>query len=110
MDGLLNLLSAILLPAVLVPMAEEVLFRGFLLSHLRGRFHNSWVAGLIGGFMFVLIHVPLFGWSGMLLYMALWTPLPVILFLWRKSLYPSTVMHILNNTFAYVLVPLFMHS
>jgi membrane protease YdiL (CAAX protease family) len=108
--GPLNLVSAILFPSVLVPVPEEVLFRGFLLEVLQAKFHRKWVAGLVGGLMFVIIHVPLFGRSGMLLYVLLWTPLPVILYLWRRSLYPSGIMHILNNTFAYVLVPLFMRS
>jgi uncharacterized protein len=107
--GPLNLVSAILFPAILVPVAEEVLFRGFILEMLQAKFSRKWAAGLVGGLMFVLIHVPLFGWSGMLLYVLLWTPLPVILYLWRKSLYPSSIMHILNNTFAYVLVPLVSH-
>jgi membrane protease YdiL (CAAX protease family) len=108
--GPLNLASAILFPSLLVPIAEEVIFRGFLLEILQAKFHKKWVAGLVGGLMFVLIHVPLFGWSGMLLYVLLWTPLPVILYLWRKSLYPSCIMHILNNTFAFVLVTLLTRS
>jgi uncharacterized protein len=108
--GPLNLISAILFPAILVPIAEEVLFRGFVLEMLQSKLHKKWAAGLVGGLMFVLIHVPLFGWSGMLLYILLWTPLPVILYLWRKSLYPSSIMHILNNTFGYVLSALFMRS
>jgi membrane protease YdiL (CAAX protease family) len=104
--GPLNLISAILFPSLLVPVAEEVLFRGFILELLKAKFRNNWLAGVVGGLMFVLIHVPLFGWSGMLLYVLLWTPLPVILYLWRKSLYPSSFMHFLNNFFAYVLVSL----
>jgi uncharacterized protein len=108
--GPLNLVSAILFPALLVPVAEEVIFRGFLLEMLQAKFQQKWIAGLLGGLMFVLIHVPLFGWSGMLLYLLLWTPLPVVLYLWRKSLYPSSIMHILNNTFGYVIAQLFMKS
>jgi membrane protease YdiL (CAAX protease family) len=108
--GPLNLISAILFPSLLVPVAEEIIFRGFVLEMLQAKFHKKWIAGLVGGLMFVLIHVPLFGWSGMLLYVLLWTPLPVILYFWRKSLYPSCIMHILNNTFAFVLVTLFTRS
>jgi uncharacterized protein len=108
--GPLNLISAILFPSVLVPIAEEVLFRGFLLELFQAKFHRKWVAGLLAGLMFVLIHLPLFGWSGMMLYILLWTPLPVILYLWRRSLYPSSIMHVLNNTFAYVVASLFMRT
>jgi membrane protease YdiL (CAAX protease family) len=104
--GPLNLISAILFPSLLIPVAEEVLFRGFLIELLTARLHRKWIAGLVSGFMFWLIHIPLFGWSGMLLYVLLWTPLPVVLYLWRKSLWPSSIMHVLNNTFGFVVASL----
>jgi uncharacterized protein len=104
--GPLAILSAILFPALLVPFAEEIIFRGFLLNLLRVKIGNLWAVGLIGIIAFTVIHIAFFGWSGMLLYIVLWTPLPVGLYLWRDSIYPTLSMHALNNLFAYVVFPM----
>jgi membrane protease YdiL (CAAX protease family) len=89
------------------PLAEEIIFRGYLLNVLRAKMANLWVVGLAGVIMFTLVHLPYFGWGG-ILFIFLWSPLTVGLFLWRRSIYPSYVMHVLNNFFAYIVVPLFL--
>ena len=105
--GPVDITSALLACVLLVPLAEEIIFRGYLLNMLRARIGHLWVVGFIGTIMFVLIHIPYFGWAGMLFTLLL-TPLIVGLFLWRRSIYPSYVMHVLNNFFAYMIVPLFL--
>jgi hypothetical protein len=89
------------------PLAEEIIFRGYLLNLLRVKMKSLWVVGIIGVIMFTLVHLPYFGWGGML-FVFLWSPLVVVLLLWRRSIYPSCVMHVLNNFFAYMVVPLFL--
>ena len=105
--GPVDITSALLACVLFVPLAEEIIFRGYLLNILRARIGHLWVVGFIGTIMFVLIHIPYFGWAGMLFTLLL-TPLIVGLFLWRRSIYPSYVMHVLNNFFAYMIVPLFL--
>jgi membrane protease YdiL (CAAX protease family) len=108
LHGPLDIIGAILATVLLGTLAEDILFRGFLLGLLRTKIRNLWVVGLIGVLMFTLIHIAYFGWAGMI-FILLWSPLTVGLFLWRRSIYPSYGMHILNNLWAYVLMPLLLH-
>lgn len=86
-------------------MGEEILYRGFLLGLLWAKLGRAWLAGLLATMIFALFHIPGFGLAGAL-FILLWTPLAVTFFLWRRSIYPPYAMHVLNNLFAYVLVPL----
>ena len=104
--GPLDVVSALVATVLLGSLAEDILFRGFLLSTLRAKMSNLWTVGLIGIIMFTLVHLH-FGLAGMI-FILLWSPLTVGLFLWRRSIYPSYVMHVLNNLFAYVIVPMFL--
>ncbi len=63
-------------------------------------------AGLLGTVMMGLIHIALYGVSDMLLAVLLWTILPVGLFLWRRSVWATATLHILNNLFGLVIAPL----
>lgn len=105
LDNPIDLLIAVFICALIGPLGEEILYRGFLLGLLRAKLRRAWLAGLLATLIFALVHVPGFGLAGAL-FILLWTPLVVILFLWQRSIYPPYVVHMLNNTFAYVLVPL----
>ena len=100
----LNIISAVLMASLIGPLAEDILFRGFLLSLLGAKIRQKWLTGIIGVFLFTAIHIFYFGWGGVL-FILLWSPLSVGLFLWRKSIYPCLVLHVLNNLTAYVLIP-----
>jgi membrane protease YdiL (CAAX protease family) len=82
-----------LLVAATAGICEEMLYRGFALRTLRGRGMALWLALLLSGFSFALIH----GFAGIIM-------LPVFLvvhalfaaiFLWRKSLWPVIYLHVL---------------
>ena len=93
------LIATAALVTVLAPLAEEVFFRGFFFSALRGA-RAPWLAAVATGVVFGGIHaggtpkeflVPLmvFGAGLCLLY-------------WRTdSLYPAIVLHCLNNCLAF---------
>jgi membrane protease YdiL (CAAX protease family) len=102
-----DIVSVLVACVLLGPLAEDIIFRGYLLNTLRAKIANPWVVGFIGIVMFTLVHLPYFGWAGML-FIVLWSPVTVGLFLWRRNIYPSYVMHMLNNFFAYMVVPLFL--
>jgi membrane protease YdiL (CAAX protease family) len=101
-----TILSAILVLSLAGPLAEDIIFRGFLLGLLRDKLGSPWLAGVIGVLAFTIIHVPYFGWAGAL-FILLWSPLSVGLFLWRKSIYPPLILHVANNLVAYVIIPVF---
>jgi membrane protease YdiL (CAAX protease family) len=89
-----------LLAAVFAPITEEIVFRGALLSHLRG----TWgivVASLINGLVFAAIHPQ--GLAGIPVLMAIGTILGLIR-QWRGSLVSTMTAHALNNGFIVLLL------
>jgi membrane protease YdiL (CAAX protease family) len=92
---------------IAAPLAEELLFRGFFITSV-ARLIRPWIAAVVSIFVFSLYHFLAFGPVGGLLIL-FWVPLPTILFLWKKSLYPGIIMHAMNNLFAYVLIGLLAH-
>lgn len=105
LDNPTDLLIAVFICAFIGPLGEEILYLGFLLGLLWAKLGRAWLAGLLATLIFALVHIPGFGMAGAL-FILLWTPLVVTLFLWRRSIYPPYAVHVLNNAFAYVLVPL----
>lgn len=82
-----------LLISVTAGICEELIYRGFALRTLTGRGMALWLALLLSGLSFAMVH----GLAGILM-------LPVFLvahalfagiFLWRKSLWPAIYIHVL---------------
>jgi uncharacterized protein len=96
-DSTAALIAVTFIVCVCAPLAEEFLFRGYIFGALRS--NGLWVAALLTGLMFGLVHVlgsPI----------AFILPLAVLgtgLCLLREktgSLYPGIALHCLNNTLA----------
>jgi membrane protease YdiL (CAAX protease family) len=102
-----DLVIAMLVCVLIGPLGEEILYRGFLLGWLWGWLGNPWLAGLLSTLIFAMVHVPGFGLRGSL-YILIWTPLVVALFISRRSIYPGYEAHLVNNFVAYVLVPVLL--
>lgn len=99
-----NVVGAVFFIVLLIPLAEEILFRGFLLGVLRSKISNLCLVGLAGCLAFAVVHLPRWGVSGAL-FILLWAVAPVCLFLARRSIAPSFTMHVINNFFAYIILP-----
>ena len=94
-----------LLAVVIVgPVTEEAVFRGFFLTMTKN-YLRPWLAGLISALIIGAYYYYLTGPTGALL-VFFWTPLPIILFYWKKNLYPGIALHMVNNLFPYVVVRL----
>lgn len=81
---------------------EEVVFRGFLLTRLQAVFRRWWLTILVGSVVFGLVH----GYQGWLA-MAMVTLMAVIMgivFVWRRSLLPTMVLHWIHNVGALILL------
>jgi membrane protease YdiL (CAAX protease family) len=100
------LVGATVFVCVLAPMAEEFFFRGFLFGvlsgmrvPLRGRQAGPWIAALITGLLFGLVHLgsapvldlAVLGLLGLILCLLRW---------WTESLYPCMALHSANNCLA----------
>ncbi|GBD09835.1 hypothetical protein HRbin22_02096 [Candidatus Thermoflexus japonica] len=93
----------ILAGLILVPPAEETMFRGYVLPALETR------AGRIGALMlhnllFALYHGAI--GPGLVLYMFFWSFFPALLYLRYRSIYPPMLMHFLNNIWVDIAVPM----
>jgi membrane protease YdiL (CAAX protease family) len=88
-----NPLWIYLLAAVFAPVTEELVFRGLLLTHLRGKL-GMWTSGLISGLIFAAIHPQ--GWVAIPTLMTIALVLALIRE-WRHSLIAPIVAHAINN-------------
>ncbi|HEX9594888.1 MAG TPA: type II CAAX endopeptidase family protein [Candidatus Saccharimonadales bacterium] len=88
-----------LLLTVFTPFSEEVIFRGFMLKGLAGRFGwtaaavvSSLLFGIVHGQLNVAIDTGIMGWFSAQLVIA------------TKSIWPSIALHALKNSIAFTLV------
>ncbi len=81
---------------VVAPIAEEVLFRGYLLGKLR-KYTATWLAVLITSLLFALVH---FAWNVGIDVFALSIVLCLVT-IWSKSLWPAILLHMLKNFVAF---------
>jgi membrane protease YdiL (CAAX protease family) len=92
LHGVWGLVGSIALIGVLVGFIEEIAFRGFLFDWVR-RFAPVWLAVILTSVAFGLMH----GWDA-----AIPTGLMGVMFAWLRlryeSLWPSIVLHALNNS------------
>ncbi|HHW93526.1 MAG TPA: CPBP family intramembrane metalloprotease [Clostridiaceae bacterium] len=93
-----DLLLTTLGVAVLVPIAEELLFRGIITEEIR-RVAPDWLAILLGGVIFALVH----GNIVQILYVL---PLGLLLgaaYIWSNSIWVPILMHVIFNFFGSIL-------
>ncbi|WP_448592430.1 CPBP family intramembrane glutamic endopeptidase [Thermoflexus hugenholtzii] len=95
--------AAALAGLILVPPAEETMFRGYVLPALEGRIGRLG-ALLLHNVLFALYHGAI--GPGLVLYIFFWSFFPALLYLRYRSIYPPMLMHFLNNIWADLLVPI----
>jgi membrane protease YdiL (CAAX protease family) len=96
-----NLALYFLLTVIVAPLAEEILFRGFLFAGLRQRL-NLPAAALLSSLVFGSAHLGLAVWS--IAAVAVMGAFFAYLYERTGSLWPSVVAHTLHNLLAFVVV------
>lgn len=95
-DGALTILILIVVLTILAPLAEELLFRGYVFRALRNS-QGVWPAAITTGVLFAATHI---GWIPI----AFMVPIVLfgiglcLLYHWTASLYPGIALHALNNS------------
>jgi membrane protease YdiL (CAAX protease family) len=81
---------------IIAPIAEEVLFRGYLFGKLR-KVTKTWIAILITSVLFGIVH---FAWNVGIDVFAL-SIIMCLVTVWSKSLWPAIIIHMSKNFLAY---------
>ncbi|ELR71438.1 abortive infection protein family [Fulvivirga imtechensis AK7] len=99
-----DLIVAFIVIAVLAPVGEELLFRGFLQNEFHRGSGNIHVAIWLSAILFSAIHIQFFGFVPRLLLGALFG----YLYYWSGNLWIPILAHFVNNGFT--LVMLYLHQ
>ena len=81
---------------LIAPIDEEIFFRGFIVTKLKGFTHNAWIAIIGGAIIFAILHLSYLSVSEFLAAFVFGI-LAGYVFLRMKSLYPSIMAHMLVN-------------
>jgi membrane protease YdiL (CAAX protease family) len=101
-----QILLAFLLASV-VAVAEEIIFRGYLILRFRTLSKSTVAAVVLAAFIFSLGH----GYEGSagVITVGVIGALFGVIYLWRRSLVPTLVMHFLLDFIGIVFVPIMIH-
>ena len=87
-------------------ITEEILFRGYPIERLNNLTGHLGLSALIAYGVFVLLHIPFWGLGGTL-QIGVWSIVVTILYVKRRNLPACMLMHILNDAYAFILLPMF---
>lgn len=85
-------------------ITEEILARGYPIERLYGLTNRLGLSALIAYAAFVLLHIPFWGLGGTI-QIGVWSMVITILYVKRRNLLACMLMHILNNAYAFILLP-----
>ncbi len=102
--SVLDIAVALIATVLIASVAEEIIFRGYLLNAFLEKGYKKVTAITLSALVFASVHIP-FG-PGFILYIIVWALIPTYLYLKFKSLYPAILFHALNNAVAYLILPL----
>jgi membrane protease YdiL (CAAX protease family) len=100
----LDIAVALIAAVLIASIAEEIIFRGYLLTAFLEKGYKKVTAITLSALIFASVHI-FFG-PGFMLYIIVWALIPTSLYLKLKSLYPAILFHALNNAVAYLILPL----
>ncbi len=103
LDSVWRVAGIVLAAVIVAPVAEEILYRGYVLGALLDRF-SPVVAAVLSALIFASIHVTV--GPGMVIYLFVGALIPAYLFIRFRSVAPCILMHFLNNVVAYLVIPL----
>jgi membrane protease YdiL (CAAX protease family) len=86
-------------------VTEEILFRGYPIERLNKLTGRLSLAALIAYVVFVLLHIPFWGLGGTI-QIGVWSIVVTILYVKRRNLPACMLMHILNDAYAFILLPM----
>ena len=88
-------------------VTEEILFRGYPIERLSSLTGRLGLGALIAYAAFVLLHIPFWGIGGAI-QIGVWSLIITLLYVKRRNLPACILMHILNDAYAFILLPILL--
>ncbi len=85
-------------------ITEEILFRGYPIERLAALTGRLRLGAGIAYLVFVLLHLPFWGLGGTV-QIGLWSLIITWVYVRRRNLAPCVLMHVLNDAYAFILLP-----
>lgn len=86
-------------------ITEEILFRGYPIERLSSLTGRLGLGAFISYMVFVLLHIPFWGIGGTI-QIGVWSLIVTLLYVKRRNLPACILMHILNDAYAFILLPM----
>jgi len=87
-------------------IAEEIMFRGYAIERLATLTGSIAVGAAIAYLVFVALHLSFWGPGGTI-QIGVWSVLVTALYVLQRNLWPCILMHVLNDAYAFILLPVF---
>ncbi len=91
---------------VTAAITEEILFRGYPIERLSELTGRLGLGAAIAYVAFVLLHIPFWGLGGAV-QIGVWSLIITVLYVKRRNLPATMLMHLLNDAYAFILLPTF---
>lgn len=103
LDSVGRVVVVVIATLVVAPVAEEIIYRGYILQALLARLRAP-VAAALSALIFASIHIGI--GLGLALYIFLGALILAYLYVRFRNIYACILMHLLNNVVAYIVIPL----
>jgi len=103
LDSAGRVVVVVIATLVVAPLAEEMIYRGYVLQALLARMRTP-VAAVLSALIFASIHIGI--GPGLAVYIFLGALILAYLYVRFRNIYACVLMHLLNNVVAYIVIPL----
>jgi membrane protease YdiL (CAAX protease family) len=105
LDSVWRVVIVVVATLVVAPLAEEMIYRGYVLQALLARLRKP-VAAVLSALVFASIHVGM--GPGFAIYIFLGALILAYLYVKFRNVYACVLMHLMNNVVAYIVIPLML--
>lgn len=95
--------------AITAGVTEELGFRAYAITTLKRLTKRPWLPYVLPLALFSLLHLPFWG-VGATMQISLWSALITGLYLWKKNITLCILVHVLNDLYAFLIVPIILNN
>lgn len=87
-----------ILAGLIAGISEEIIYRGFLVTFLNSFFHNIFISSIISFFLFLIVHIPIWGILASI-QISIWSIMLYVYFANTNDILALIIAHSLNDIF-----------